>query len=174
MSAYLSSFEDRFLPEVRDIFFESSTRKTFANTDEREAFFYKYVGFYLSRYRDLCLLALEGDKVLGYILGSPTSDDAELLRVQPHLQTFASDFKLYPAHLHINLHESSRGKGLGQILVNAWEQKLRDRNIQGLHIMTSPDALNKSFYSRLGFHYENEQSFQGYGILLMGKSLSEN
>jgi N-acetylglutamate synthase-like GNAT family acetyltransferase len=61
--------------------------------------------------------------------------------------------------------------GVGQQLVQSLEEKLKHLQIRGLHIMTGPDAMNKNFYKKLGFHHEVIEEFQGSRILLMGKAL---
>lgn len=170
MSAIVVPFENKFLPEVRTIFFESSTKKEFKDEAEKEAFFYKYVGHYLKYYPEYAFVALE-DKVLGYLVASPESESNEFNLIQPHLKVFHESFQDFPAHLHINCHHESRGKGIGRLLVAAGEERLRKHNISGLHIMTGVDARNQSFYQRLGFNSEISKTFNGSLILLMGKKL---
>lgn len=173
MSALVVPFEGKYLEEVREIFFESSTRKEFRDEKEKEAFFYKYVGYYLKHYPHFAFVAVE-NRVLGYVVGSPVSEETELSVIQPHLQIFKTQFKFYPAHLHINCHHESRGKGVGGQLVAKLEEVLVSNNIKGLHIMTGVDAANQHFYKKLGFDHEIMEEFQGSSILLMGKNLDKN
>ena len=173
MSAHLVPFEAKYLDEVREIFFESSTKKTFKDENEREIFFYKYLGFYLKHDPELCLVAKE-DKVLGYVVATRETFKEELLTIQPHLVAFKKYFADYPAHLHINCHKDARGKGVGSKLIHEIENKLKKRGVSGLHIMTGVDSANQSFYKKLGFDFAVEEDFGGSPILLMGKSLSEN
>lgn len=170
MSASIIPFHQKYLPEVRDIFFESSTKKDFKDEAEKEAFYYKYLGFYLEHFPELCLVAVD-EKVLGYVVGSPDTENAELLSIQPHLKTFEEYFNKYPAHLHINCHADSRGRGVGSSLILEMVEALQKRKIKGLHIMTGPDAENKCFYKKLGFNFQVVQDFRGSPILLMGKEL---
>ena len=156
--------------QLREIYFESSARKVFADEKEKEAFFQKYMGWYLTHYPEYAWVAL-GDKVLGYVVVSPTSSEEELNKIQPHLEVFSEYFHDYPANLHINLHHESRGLGVGQKLMQMVFESLQKHNIRGLHIMTSSDARNKSFYARLGFSFEVQLPFNGVSILFMGKSL---
>lgn len=166
-------FEEKHLLEVKEIFFESSTRKSFKDEAEKGAFFYKYVGFYLKHYPDYAFVAY-ADRVLGYVVGAPETLEEELLLIQPHLLSFKDYFTEYPAHLHINCHSEARGMGVGQQLVSELLKRLEASKIKGLHIMTGADARNKSFYHRLGFTFEVIENFQGSPILFMGKSLMEN
>ena len=173
MSASVVPYIDRpeILDQVKEIFFESSTRKEFKDQVERDAFFEKYVGFYLRHYPELAWIGVLGDKVLGYIVAAPASTDPELDKIQPHLKAFEALFKAYPAHLHINCHHDSRGTGLGSQLVRVLVAELKVMKIPGLHIMTGPDSQNRSFYKKLGFDFESELPFRGTPILFMGKRL---
>lgn len=173
MPALIRNFEQDDLGEVREIFFESSSRKVFASEEERQSFFYKYVGIYLEHYPQFAFVAVE-HRVLGYVLGAPLTNDPALLKVQPHLALFGAWFEIYPAHLHINCHVDARGKGLGKRLVERLEKLVKAIRINGLHIMTGVDAENKNFYLRLGFQVETVQNFHGSEILLMGKKLSDD
>lgn len=171
MSAIIRNFEEKDLPEMKQIFFESSTKKDFNNEDEKEAFYQKYLGYYVKHFPDLAFVALK-DKVLGYVVAAPVSDSSDLFKIQPHLPLFQEEFAIYPAHLHINCHRESRGQGIGSKLILEIEKKLKELRITGVHIMTGPLSENRSFYKKLGFDHTIEQNFHGSPILLMGKSLS--
>jgi GNAT superfamily N-acetyltransferase len=171
MPAVIVPYHRDFLNQIKDIFFESSVRTDFKSEEEKDAFFFKYSGHYLHHFPDLAFVAV-GEKVLGYVLGAPTSSDEGLKRIQPHLAVFERYFEAYPAHLHINCHRDARGQGIGSMLVKRFESCLQERLVSGLHIMTGPDAANREFYKRLGFHDEAVEEFKGGRILLMGKVLS--
>ncbi len=158
------------LQEIREIFFASSTRKEFQDETEREDFFEKYVGYYLKHFSEFFWVAKEG-RILGYMAGAPDTTDEGLFALQPHLKTFESFYEKYPAHLHVNLHADARGMGLGSELYHALEKDFQRMKIKGLHVMTAPDSRNKSFYERLGLHFEVVLDYKGSPILLMGKSL---
>lgn len=164
----LDPFRDEIEEQLMDIFFESSSRKTFADSLEREAFFWKYVGYYLSQTPEFCLVAWD-KRVLGYVLGVPYTNNPDLYEIQPHLKMFEPYFEEFPAHLHINCHTEARGLGIGSKLLKEWEKKLQSINITGLHIMTSATSRNRSFYQRLGFTFEVEIKINETPILFMGK-----
>ncbi len=166
----LAFHHDEVQQGLRNIFFDTTTKKDFESPKAKEDFFYKYVGFYLTYYSQWCWIAWEG-KVLGYVLASPYSDEPELLSEQPHMEVFQEFFKTYPAHLHINCHAEARGKGLGSKLLTEVILAFQKAEIPGLHIMTSPDSQNRSFYQRLGFNFEKILTFKGRPILFMGKKL---
>ena len=173
MSAVIVPYQDSMYKEVREIFFESSTKKTFKDEAEKESFYEKYLGFYLNHYPQFAWVA-RNERVLGYVIVAPETRNPELQKLQPHLQVFDSLFQSYPAHLHINCHHESRGHGVGSKLIHEAEIKLRQLNIKGLHIMTGSDAANKNFYKKLGFDFQTELNFHGSTILFMGKSLSDD
>lgn len=158
------------LSELREIYFESSSRKDFRDEADKEAFFDKYLGYYLDHYPEYVWVARE-DRILGYMIGAPVSHDSDLYLIQPHLQVFETHFKNFPAHLHVNFHPMARGKGLGSKLFSELEKQFQGMKIRGVHIMTGPDSRNKNFYQRLGFNFEVTLDFKGTPILLMGKSL---
>jgi ribosomal protein S18 acetylase RimI-like enzyme len=161
---------DQDLRELREIYFETSARKDFRDEAEKEAFFQKYLGSYLSRFPEYLWVAKEG-RILGYMVASPVTKDPDFYRLQPHLESFESFFKDYPAHLHVNFHQDARGMGLGGKLFSELEKQFQRSGIRGIHIMTGPDSRNKSFYQRLGFNFEVTLDFKGTPILMMGKSL---
>lgn len=153
--------------QLADIFFESSTKKEFKDAEERRAFEWKYLGFYLSHYPEYAWVAVEEHKLLGYVLGMPFSQDPSLYQIQPHMKKFEAEFMEFPAHLHINCHADARGKGIGSKLVQTLLNQLTTEHIKGLHIMTGPASENRHFYHKLGFDFELEKE----QILFMGKSL---
>ncbi len=175
MSAFVIPFlevqdQDQILNEIREIFFESSTKKEFKDNEEKELFFEKYLGYYLTHHPELTFIALD-KKVLGYIVAAPDSNASGLHALQPHLGVFKKYFNKFPAHLHINCHHESRGLGVGGLLILALENKLKSLNILGVHIMTGADSINRKFYQKSGFDFEAVESFRDSSILFMGKCL---
>jgi len=158
------------LTELREIYFDSSSRKDFRDEADKEAFYEKYLGYYLDHYPEFVWVARE-DRILGYMVASPVTKDPDLYLIQPHLQVFESHFEKFPAHLHVNFHPMARGMGLGSKLFSELEKQFQDLKIRGVHIMTGPDSRNKSYYQRLGLNFEVTMDFKGTPILLMGKSL---
>ncbi len=160
-------YEAAFGPQVREIFFESSTKKTFLDVTEKEQFYEKYLGFYLKHFSEFAFVGVES-KVMGYVVAMPVTLDERLLKLQGHLKIFTEEFQEFPAHLHINCHHESRGKGLGSQLVERVVARLRSAKITGLHIITDPNSRNRAFYRKLGFDFEQERD----GLLFMGKNLT--
>jgi ribosomal protein S18 acetylase RimI-like enzyme len=155
---------------LKQIFFETSTRKIFNNQAERDDFEWKYLGFYLAHYPQFAWVAIDNGIVLGYVLGMPYSKDPSLYQIQPHMKKFESLFDIFPGHLHINCHINARGKGIGKRLVLNLLHQMKVFDVKGLHIMTGVHADNRFFYHKLGFDFEHSED----SILFMGIDLRDN
>lgn len=58
----------------------------------------------------------------------------------------------YPAHLHIDLLERTRGLGFGRRLIERQLAALRERGVPGVHLDVASDNANAiAFYEHLGF-----------------------
>ncbi len=164
---YSANFES----EIREIFFESSSRTIFENEQEKESFFHKYLGFYLENYPEHVYLALENENLLGYLCGVVDSSKEEKLNhLLSHYQIFSNYYPDYPAHLHMNVTESARGKEVGASLLEAFCVELKKQNIKGLHIITSIQARNRHFYSKNSFLFEKQHQ----NLLFMGRTISNS
>jgi ribosomal protein S18 acetylase RimI-like enzyme len=169
MSAVVvSPFSKNDLAMVEEIFFESSTKKTFESDEEKRQFQWKYLGTYLKNFPELFLVAKKDGKILGYIAGATRSD----FDLQPHMKAFEDVLTIFPSHYHINCHAESRGLGVGSLLVLSLEKKLQALKFTGVHIMTGAESQNRSFYQKLGYTFEEKREFQGRFILMMGKPLT--
>ncbi len=74
----------------------------------------------------------------------------------------------YPAHLHIDLLERARGKGLGRALIERLLTDLRERDVPGVHLgVDATNANGIGFYEHLGFREVGREP----GGLLMGLRL---
>jgi len=167
----IRNFIESDLDQVREIFFDSSTRKNFKDQVEKDLFEWKYLGFYLHQYPSFCFIAEFAGKILGYVVGASETWTDELIKIQPHLECFKGYFSEYPAHLHINCHADARGKGVGSELMCRIICEFNILFAPGLHIMTGVDSSNREFYRKLGFDFEVLENFNGHPIVLMGKKL---
>lgn len=163
----------KVLEEIKYIFYSSSSVQKFDSPEHKLLFFEKWCGDYLAFFPDEFFLYFDSsEKLLGYISGCMSSKTAMgNLRV-PAFKLFSDLFEQFPAHLHINFHPEARGKGLGSVLVGYYVNHLISHHIQGLHLVTSPDAKNVSFYERLGFNQNVIRESNGHQLLFMGKYLS--
>lgn len=166
--------------QVRSIFYETSAVQVFSSEEVKKKFEWKYLGWYLENHRNLFFVAEEispvagasKNQILGYIACCPDTKNAtDLLGLNPSLEIFRDFYDQYPAHLHINLSADARGKGLGSELIQHLEGELRRKNTRGLHLLTSPNARNRGFYSKNGFSKEVERQYKEAALLFMGKKL---
>ena len=176
-SLELGESKNYILASCEEIFFESSVRKKFETEADRKSFLYSYFGYYLENFPELFYVAYQQlndqpPKVLGYICGCPdTLNEPALLIMHSYLNDFKEDYPSYPAHLHINCHRDSRGMGVGSALIKTLENSLKSQNIPGLHLITSEDAQNVSFYEKNGYNHRTLKDNGGFKILLLGKTL---
>lgn len=166
-----NSFKQDILLQVKTIFYLSSSLKEFSSPERKEAFFKRWCGDYITYFSDFFYIMLEDQKVLGYLSGCIDSVKGQGILEVPGYCVYSDLFAEYPAHLHINFHPDSRGRGLGSLLVNEYCKDLSVLKIKGVHLVTSPGAANISFYERLGFTYEVERNFNQMNLLFMGKIL---
>jgi ribosomal protein S18 acetylase RimI-like enzyme len=138
-----------------------------------------YVGAYLALGRGTQLVAVDEQGVAGYLLSADDTmafeDWAErewwppLRERYPPLDDASPDARLiglihqperampqvvaeYPAHLHIDLLERTRGSGMGRRLIEGLLDELRGRSVAGVHFGVDPHNTNAvGFYEHLGF-----------------------
>lgn len=157
------------LSQIREIFFLSTSIKEFSSLERKEAFFKRWCGDFISLFPEHFYLMMEGPKLLGYLSGCLDSNAAKGVLEIPGYAVFEDLFAEYPAHLHINFHPDCRGRGLGSVLVNEFCKDLKTQKIPGVHLVTSPGAINISFYCRLGFSTQVPRQFNAMSLLFMGK-----
>jgi ribosomal protein S18 acetylase RimI-like enzyme len=107
-----------------------------------------------------------------YPLLDDGSRDAELVSLIHRPEVTPPEIaEPYPAHLHIDLLERARGRGLGRLLIDRLLGELRARGVPGVHL--GVDAANTNaigFYGHLGFREVGREP----GGLLMGLRLGDN
>jgi ribosomal protein S18 acetylase RimI-like enzyme len=168
-----SSQIEKVLKEIEDIFFLSTSIKEFSSPERKAAFFKRWCGDYIALYKNTFYVAVESAQVLGYLSCCLDSKNAEAVLEVPGYSVFNDFFDAFPAHLHINFHPDARGKGLGSLLVNRVVHDLINQKIAGLHLVTSPDSANVTFYTRLGFDHQETRELNQMKLLFMGKKLIE-
>jgi ribosomal protein S18 acetylase RimI-like enzyme len=166
---------EKVILEIRDIFFLSTSIKEFSSEERKEAFFKRWCGDFINLFPGSFYLMKEEGKLLGYLSGCLDSQAATPILEVPGYLIFEDQFAAFPAHLHINFHPDCRGRGLGSNLVVAFIEDLKKQKSKGVHLVTSPDAKNISFYQRLGFTHEIQRRFAtakgSSALLFMGKVL---
>lgn len=162
--------------QIREIFFLTSPRKTFASEVEREEFFKKWTEYYFCYRAEFIYVAVQGPeldpKVLGYLMVEPDSLLAlKAFGTHAHYLLFQDLYQEFPAHLHINCHPDSQGLGLGSLLIERGVEDLRQLNIHGLHLITAPTARNVGFYRKNHFTHEEIRTVNNIDYLFMGRNL---
>jgi len=68
------------------------------------------------------------------------------------------DVDAYPAHLHINLRQGFRGRGLGRQLIEHFRQQAQEQDIRGIHLVAwGENAEGRRFFEAMGFRLLREQ-----------------
>jgi ribosomal protein S18 acetylase RimI-like enzyme len=76
----------------------------------------------------------------------------DLARRRARFRDFEFADARWPAHLHIDLLESVRGRGAGRRLVDAWFSMLRERGITGCYLQTIAENTRAiAFFTAMGF-----------------------
>jgi GNAT superfamily N-acetyltransferase len=156
---------DQYLKETKEVFFSTSITKEFKDEVEREGHYERWLGQYIELYPEYFYIAYD-ERVLGYLVACPDSQESLSQLNIKSLELFKAYFNDFPVHFHINIHPKGQGKGTGRLLIDTF---LKTINGQGVHIITSPDAGNKSFYRKLGFLFEKEGQFNQNTVLFMGR-----
>ncbi|MET0783759.1 MAG: GNAT family N-acetyltransferase [Leifsonia flava] len=132
---------------------------------------------YVDHEPDLAFVLDNGERVVGYILGTAdtrafaewfssewwpsvaanhdgtagTERSIVASAANPERMLIAA-VDAYPAHLHIDLLPEAQGHGLGRRLVETLAAALAARNVPGLHLVVGTDnTAAQSFYRRVGF-----------------------
>lgn len=140
-----------------------------------------YAGPYLFLEPELAFVLDDGDRAVGYILGTadsrrwaevyrrrwlpvvaarypvvdePATATEHLLDVLRHPERAVHDeLGSYPAHLHIDLLGDHQRHGHGRELVREFLAALRARGVPGVHLgLATTNASARAFYDHLGFH----------------------
>jgi len=151
---------------ARKIFEETAMGFSSLDSQAQANLNHRYFGIYLET-PDCVYFALEGKNVLGYLVGAPSTLEIHF-RLSPYLEEFRQEIDLrFPAHLHLNLTQSARGKGVGSKLIQTfladWQTRIEPR---GVHIVTAAGDRNVGFYLRNGFREVDQRGKR----LLMGRS----
>jgi len=142
------------LADIDDIFFTSSARRDFNSQEEKQAFRDMSLGRYIERHRSSFLVAFnDAGGAVGYLAGcleNPVTlnhfNDVGYFR---DIDDLCRD---YPAHLHVNVAEGYRNRGLGTALVGRFVEWAKLHSVKGIHLLTSSTARSIPFYRRSGFN----------------------
>lgn len=153
------------------IFFAASATQTFADAAAKAVFRERWLGRFLDHYPQGTFVAVErgSGTVVGYVIGAVgnPADDPRFADIA-YFNDLAHLTAQYPAHLHINLAERARSRGLGGRLIEAFVAHAREHGAQGVHIVTSKSSRNRTFYARQGFELLATLGGAGREIVMLG------
>lgn len=76
----------------------------------------------------------------------------ELMKAQLNQELLQPNLTQFPAHLHINVQVSERGKGIGKALLEQYLGQLSFERVRGVHLKTtSENEAACALYEKLGF-----------------------
>ena len=158
---------------VDDIFFFTSRTQSFSGDAARAAFHERWLSRYLEHWPDLCFVAENGaGDITGYLAGCPDNPVLSPDFADHHYYTlFEAECRLYPAHLHINVHPDNRGEGTGQALIERFAAACRLRACGGLHAVTAEGDRNNRFFENCGLTIRARGDWNGMGLVFCGRSL---
>lgn len=151
------------------IFFAASNTRSFDSPAARSTFHRRWLGRYLDG-DDVAFAARIDQRIVGYVVGS-LRDPAQDLRFADigYFPLLADLTARHPAHLHVNVADDCRGRGIGHQLIAAFSAAARGGGAVGVHIVTSESAQNVGFYRRCGFEVLRCFEWAGTSLLMMGR-----
>lgn len=159
--------------EIDRIFFEASSVRSFRDHDEKDAFRWRWLGRYLCEEPQHAFLALDpSGAVCGYLVGS-LDDPAQRPAFDElgYFSVFGALTAQFPAHLHINVAEAWRSRGVGERLVAAFISHAVVHGAPGVHVVTGRGMRNVGFYDRLGFREHGRVRHGAGEVVLLGRRL---
>jgi GNAT superfamily N-acetyltransferase len=159
--------------QIDAIFFQASSVQSFSNDEHRRAFRWLWLGRYLVEEPQHGLVAMLAGEVCGYLVGS-LADPAHRaeFRELAYFQEFSAQTERYPAHLHINVDQMMRSRGVGGLLIEAFEAHARAGYAPGMHIVTGAGMRNVGFYERLGFREVARAPRKGSEVVMLAKRIA--
>ncbi|WP_158583988.1 GNAT family N-acetyltransferase [Salinibius halmophilus] len=179
---------------IVDICYE--TRSVDIAEEGKYAFALRWALPYLRDDPQFCFVAVIGEQVIGYIVGTPDTKQQVLnfeRNILPEMQTlidgshpFANQFlnggKLdpavtellddYPAHLHINMTSDCRGLGVGARLIKELEHQLISHNVTGIHLgVNKQNMAAVRFYQHQGYDLREGEADDFANPWMMTKTL---
>ena len=162
------------LGDIDRIFFESSVRRDFCGQEEKQSFREMSLGRYIEKHRSSFFVALDDDgHAVGYLAGcleNPLTlnhfNDVSYFR---YIGDICQD---YPAHLHVNVAERYRNRGLGTGLVQRFVAWAKLHSVEGIQLVTSSTSRSIPFYRRSGFVELRTFPWNSGISVCMGRKLS--
>ena len=133
----------------------------------------RWLGRYIAYDIESFFVAItEVDTVAGYLAGC-LDNPAQNPRFADigFYPSFAPLCDWYPCHLHINLDERYRNRGIGSALIAAFAAQAESAGRSGIHVVTGEQARNVRFYEKNAFRPLATVHWNGADAVFMGRLL---
>jgi GNAT superfamily N-acetyltransferase len=161
------------LRQIEAIFWQTSAQ-THAPGPARDAFRERWLGRYLLGGSDIVLVAMEGETtVAGYLVGALQNParQSRFADIGYYRADFADLTAQFPAHLHINLDQRFRSRGIGAILIEEFVRHAKLAGAPGVHVTTGKGVRNTRFYARCGFEELGSTMWNGRAVVFLGRRI---
>ncbi len=161
------------LSPIEEIFFATSPSAKNLQPAEREPFKERWLGRYIAYDIESFFVAItEVSTVAGYLAGC-LDNPAHNPRFADHgyYASFAPLCDRYPCHLHINLDERYRSRGIGSALIDAFAAQAASAGRSGIHVVTRERARNVRFYEKNDFRPLATARWNDADVVFMGRLL---
>ena len=165
-------YEKKDFRYVQDICMATSRFSEEINPTNRAALCAMYCDYYLDNQSDYCFVAVDdNDEPVGYVLCAVDTDDYAEQMSEMYLPLvrkvnsgdyfhYVAEIKVaqqyvrhgYTAHLHVNVYDGYRHKGLGTQLLKALETKLTETFVEGVYLICDKkNTVARAFYEKNGY-----------------------
>jgi len=161
------------LSPIEEIFFATSPSAKTLRPEERQPFKERWLGRYIAYDIESFFVAItEVSTVAGYLAGC-LDNPAHNPRFADngYYASFAPLCDPYPCHLHINLDERYRNRGIGSALIAAFAAQAASVGRSGIHVVTGERARNVRFYEKNEFRPLATARWNGADVVFMGRPL---
>ncbi|HEY7646809.1 MAG TPA: GNAT family N-acetyltransferase [Hyphomicrobiales bacterium] len=163
---------ERWREEIEAIFFANAGTKDFASEGERDAYRELWLGRYLRHCSAASFVALTEDAtVAGYLAGALVSNRDPLPGPDYYALFSPALVAAHPAHVHVNIREDVRGQRIGSKLIAAFRALCAEKQIAGLHAVTTAGSRAANFFMQSGMAQQAETSWRGRRIVFLGERL---
>ena len=138
--------------------------------NERQTFKERWLGRYIAYDIESFFVAItEVDTVAGYLAGCLDNPAHNPLFADiGYCTSFAPLCDRYPCHLHINLDERYRNRGIGTALIAAFAAQAASSGRSGIHVVTGERARNVRFYEKNEFRPLATAHWNAAQVVFMG------
>ena len=161
-----------YFSDIDDIFFKSSAKRDFCSHEERLSFRERWLARYILKHRGSFFVALDAGRAIGYLAGCLENPTKLNHFTDIAYFSYIDDIcRKYPAHLHINIAEQYRNRGLGAALVERFAGWAKLHSVEGIQIVTSSTSRSIPFYRRSGFSELRTFPWNSGIAVCMGRNL---